>query len=113
MTNFEVTQSLDDKVKKLARGAIVLFLAEFCVILFLLLQKTAFSKEVLTYFSIGCYLLFFCVSKKHSHCWFLIEKQRTLTEQEKKEAWKRYFMAFAVPQFVSLFIFCVLLFTRF
>lgn len=108
----ETEQVFDDKVKKLAQLATSSFILECFVIIFLLAHKPMFYREIVAGFSIACALFFFFLSKRHSHCWFLIENQRTLTDQEKSVAWRRYFVAFAIPQIASWLVFNVLLFLR-
>jgi hypothetical protein len=108
----EVAVDLDEKIKKIARGSLILFLLLATLILCLFVLKPVFYKEIVAYSSLVCAITFFLLSKKHSAYWVLLENQRPLTDHVKKEAWKRYFLAFAIPQMVSLMNFCLFLFTN-
>lgn len=108
----EVAVELGEKIKKIARGSLTIFLVLATLILCLFIVKPAFYKEIVAYTSLVCAITFFLLSKKHSAYWVLLENQQPLTEQVKKEAWKRYFLAFAIPQIVSLMNFCLFLFTN-
>ena len=109
----EATFELGDKIKKIARASRFLFILQATVILCLFIEKPGFYKEVTAYSSLGCAIIFFLLSKKHSAYWSLLENQQPVTGQVKKEAWKRYFLAFAIPQIVSLMIFYLFLFSNF
>jgi len=108
----EITLELGDKIKKISRISLFLFLLQATVILCLFTEKPVFYKEIMAYSSLGCAITFFLLSKKHSAYWSLLETQQPITDQVKKEAWKRYFLSFAIPQIISQLIFWLFLFTN-
>jgi hypothetical protein len=109
----EITLELGDKIKKIAKMSLFLFFLQATAILCLFTEKPVFYKEIMAYSSLGCAITFFLLSKKHSAYWSLLENQQPITGQVKKEAWRRYFLAFAIPQAVSLIIFYLFLFANF
>lgn len=108
----ETTLELTDKIQRIAKGSLFLFLLQATVILCLVFAKPIFYKEIMAYSSLALAITFFVLSKKHSAYWVLLENQQPITDQVKKEAWKRYFLAFAIPQIVSQLIFWVFLFAN-